>query len=164
VADLDGEIDRIHQALSVTPLDSPDRATMLDTVAHLFVIRFERAGRLEDLDAAIAAINEVLSLLLPDSSYRAIKLDSLGDWLLTRFEHGGRLEDLDAAIAAANEAFLLTPMDSPDRSMKSDKHQRRILISIRREYPCALSGVPFFDIEPGGRASGTNTYRGGLSY
>ena len=109
-------IRRIEEAVAATPVDHPDRATMLANLGKHLSTRYDRTGALEDLQEAILRFEEAVAAAPVGYPDRAGMLTNLGNCLSTRFGWTGALEDLQEGIRRSEEAVAATPVDHPDRA------------------------------------------------
>jgi hypothetical protein len=115
VADLNRAVEWWHQALELTPSNSPDRPIYLNNLGIALRSRYSRTGELADLEVAISAYQQALELTPSNSPDRPRYLNNLGIGLRSRYARTGELADLQGVISAFQQAIQASPSDSPDR-------------------------------------------------
>jgi hypothetical protein len=100
---LDEAIAHWRDALSLIPVDSPDRTRILSNLCSMLLNRFARFGTSGDMDEAIVGAREALALTPPDSPDRAARLGNFSSALRLRYMRLGVRADLDEAISSTEE-------------------------------------------------------------
>ncbi|KAJ7785152.1 hypothetical protein DFH07DRAFT_763759 [Mycena maculata] len=114
--DLEASLQRMQEAVDLTPADHLARAGRLQGLAVSFRNRYLRLGALEDLEASLQRNQEAVGLTPADHPDRADWLKSLAVTFMDRYQRSGALDDLEAALQKMQEAVDLTPVDHPDRA------------------------------------------------
>jgi CHAT domain-containing protein/tetratricopeptide (TPR) repeat protein len=104
VANLNRAVECWHEALKLTPSDSPDRPARLNNLGNGLSDRYTRTGNPADLEAAITAFQQAVQATPSDSPDRPARLNNLGSGLRNRYARTGDLADLEQALAAFEKA------------------------------------------------------------
>ncbi|KAL0639497.1 hypothetical protein Q9L58_001526 [Maublancomyces gigas] len=112
LSDLTRVIQVNDQAISITAMDDPWWADLLENVSSIFGVRFTRFG---DLDATIRGSRMAVAVTPLDAPGRVITLKLLADDLHTRFRRLGNVHDLNSAMELSEEAVAKTPLNHPNR-------------------------------------------------
>src|SRR5713226_7329930 len=107
VTNLNRAVEFWHEALKLTPSDSPDRPGYLNNLCGGLLDRYTRSGQLAELEAAISAYQQAVQATLPDSPNRSAWLNDLGIGLHDRYTRTGELADLEAAISAWEKSWSI---------------------------------------------------------
>ncbi|KAL2812794.1 CHAT domain-containing protein [Aspergillus cavernicola] len=129
--DLNMAIQRLQEALDLTPDNHPDRASQLQNLGLGHYSRYQRSVAQEDLDMAIQRFQEALDLTQHAHPDRASRLEHLGlgyhakyqrilaeEYRVMGAQPSEPLEELDTAIQKSQEALDLTPENHPDRARR----------------------------------------------
>jgi hypothetical protein len=117
LADLNRALDLLHQALKLTPSDSPNRPALLNNLGIGLSDRYARSGDLADLEAVITAFQQAVQATPPDSPERPGYLNNLSNGLRNRYARSGDLADLEAAITARQQAVQDISPGSPNQPL-----------------------------------------------
>ncbi|KJK87391.1 hypothetical protein H633G_08750 [Metarhizium anisopliae BRIP 53284] len=100
------------------PINHPNRARLLDSLANELQIRYESMGEIADLEEAIASTRQAIDLTPVHSPDRAVIMNNLGIKLQMRYKRIGKIADLDEAITCARQSIDLTPVSNPIRGSR----------------------------------------------
>ncbi len=115
--DLETAIHKVEGALVATPLDHPERLTILTSLAELHQRHFERTGNLHQLDISIDMAQEALDIATSDNTDRIMALRSLASSLRRRFRQTGHVEDLTSKLSISlSKRYLLPSIDHPSQA------------------------------------------------
>ena len=131
--DLDIAIQRIQEALDMTPVHHPDRAGQLQELGARYSEKHQRLGVIADLETAIRRIQEAFDITPIDHPHRASRLYNLGIGYSNRYERLGSTMDLDIAIQRIQEALDMTPVNHPDRAAILKYLSNRLSTRYERE-------------------------------
>ncbi len=113
LSDLRRSIERLQEAMSLTPEGHPSMRSHFNDLGICLHIRFERLGDLEDLNQSILRLQDALRLTLEDDRKILPALNNLMNALLMRFERVGDLEDLNQVILRLQDIVRLASGGNP---------------------------------------------------
>lgn len=119
----------MEMALSITPIDHPDRALLLNNLASMLLTRYNQTGNMDDLEAAISKAELAVFITPIDHPGRGIFLYNLGNNLSIRYYRMLNMDDLHAALKSFTGSFDL-PSAAPLIRVKSARNALRIMISM----------------------------------
>ncbi|MCJ1263069.1 Transcription elongation factor spt6 [Lobaria immixta] len=131
--DLTQAIEYSQDAVDLTLISNPDRASRLNNLSSCLSTRYEREGKLEDLTQVIEYSQKTVDLTLVDNPDRATRLNNLSKRFITRYEREGKLGDLAQAIKCSQEAVDLTPVGNPDRADQLNNLSGHLSMQYKRE-------------------------------
>ncbi|RDA84141.1 hypothetical protein CP532_0113 [Ophiocordyceps camponoti-leonardi (nom. inval.)] len=111
----------IRRAISLTPLDHPDRPRWFAILASTLSNRHIQSGVIEDLHQAIGLLRKVIETVDPSSRHNEQKfkfLANLANCLRGRFERLGETKDLREAIELSRQSIDISP-DGDDGMCKT---------------------------------------------
>jgi tetratricopeptide (TPR) repeat protein len=114
--DLEAALQKLQQAVDLTPEGHPNRAGRLQDLAVSFIDQYMRLGELKDLEAALQKCQQAVDLTPEGHPERAERLPHLAVSLTARYHRLGDLEDLEAAVLKFQEAVNLTPEGHTERA------------------------------------------------
>ncbi|KAF8685700.1 TPR-like protein [Rhizoctonia solani] len=114
LAEVEEDIARISQALTLAPDDIPNEPQLFSSLAALFYERFSILGEVNDLNQSIEWRSIALDLTSDDDPACLQLLTDQGVSLRKRFERLGDLQDVDQAIEYGYIEVSLTPPGHPE--------------------------------------------------
>ncbi|KAH8795985.1 CHAT domain-containing protein [Flagelloscypha sp. PMI_526] len=156
VADIETAIEKLGQAVQLTPDGHPDKPGGLNNLGISYIRRFQRLGEMADIDKAIECQVSAVHLTSDGHPNKPGHLSNLGSSHRTRFERRGEMADIDKAIECQVSAVHLTPDGHPDKSATlsnlGNSHRARFgrrgeMADIDKAIECQVSAV---DLTPDG--------------
>ncbi|KAL4743374.1 CHAT domain-containing protein [Aspergillus similis] len=120
MAELEGTIKAIREAVRATPEDHPDRAGRLNNLSILLGDRYSKTGEVGDLEEAIEAAREAVNRTPEGHPDRALYLNTLGNGLGQRCLRTGDVVESEEAIQIRREAIKAVPENHPDQAIYFD--------------------------------------------
>ncbi|MDF2258350.1 CHAT domain-containing protein [Streptantibioticus ferralitis] len=105
-----------REAVSATPLDHPNRATLLNTLGTALQNLYQWGGDRAVLEEGVQVLREAVSTAPGDHPHRAMFLNNLGIALRKVFERDGDQAALEKAVQVGREAVSATAPDHPNRA------------------------------------------------
>ncbi|KIJ26862.1 hypothetical protein M422DRAFT_272008 [Sphaerobolus stellatus SS14] len=115
MTDLNQSVLKFQEAVQLTPVDHPDKPTLLNNLGNSLFRQFERLGDMTDLNQSVLKLQEAVQLTPDGHPYKPSMLNNLGRSLLRQFEQLGDMTDLNQSVLKLQEAVQLTPDGHPDK-------------------------------------------------